>query len=250
MTLKGKVAIVTAAAQGIGRGIALRLAKEGADLVVCDIDMELLNKVVGEIKALGVKAVGTKTDVTKSAEVNQMVKTALDTFGKIDILVNNAGGSARERASLFKDSSEEVWHSVIGRNLFGTMNCCRAVINHMIERRSGKIVNMSSGAAAGGSGGLIDYSAAKAGIVAFTKVLAREVADYGINVNVITPGSVGTRALYDTKVGGVRLIDRPLPKTGLRARGEPEVAANVVAFLVSDEASYVSGQYWETGTLR
>ena len=239
MKLEGKVAMVTGAGQGIGKAIALSLAKEGADVVVNDISLETAAAVADEIKAMGRRVLVLKADVSQSREVNEMVKTALKEMGKIDILVNNAGGSARERVSEFKDSTEEVWDFIIGRNLKGLLNCTKAVINHMIERRSGKIVSMSSIAGVVGEAGLADYSAAKAGVIGFTKALAKEVGRYGINVNSVAPGPIRTVAFEQLPKDFVKKI---VMKGVLGRLGETTDVANLVAFLVSDDASYITGQ--------
>jgi NAD(P)-dependent dehydrogenase (short-subunit alcohol dehydrogenase family) len=240
MKLEERVAIVTGAASGIGRAIALELAREGADVVVADIKSEQAEKVVYEIKALGHKAKSFKADVSKNNQVNLMAKTVLDEFGKIDILVNNAGGSARKRATLFCESTEEVWDYVINLNLKGVLNCSRAVIEHMIQSQSGKIVNISAIAGIIGEAGLVDYSAAKAGIVGFTKALAKEVAPHGINVNCVAPGPIETEALRatlpDNRLAHFRKI------TGLGRLGRPEEVCSLVVFLTTDEANFITGQ--------
>ncbi len=243
MGLGNRVAIVTGAAHGIGRAIALRLAKEGADVVVADIDLEHANEVVHEIEALGRRGIATKTDVSKSKDAKLMAKTALDKFGKIDILINNAGGSARERGSLFCETTEEVWDYVIGINLKGALNCSRAVINHMIERRSGKIVSTASGAGVTGAAGLVDYSAAKASIIGFTRALAKEVASYGINVNCIDPGSTARRDKPSER------IEKGKQRSGWGRLNTPQEVAAIVAFLVSDDAHVITGQYISGGGL-
>ena len=238
MKLEKKAAIVTGAGQGIGRAIALALAKEGADVVVADVIVETTNSVADEIKATGGRALAIKTDVTKSKEVNEMVKTTLRELGKIDILVNNAGGSARERSSEFRDSTEEVWDFVLSRNLKGTLICTRAVINHMIERRSGKIVNIGSIAGVSGGIGQVDYSASKGGVIAFTKALAKEVGQYGVHVNCVSPGVIKT-AVFEQLPH--ELLDGLLAKQYLKDPGEPQDIANMVVFLASDDAKYITG---------
>lgn len=157
MKLKDRVGIVTGAAHGIGWAIALGLAREGATVVVADTDMDEAYRVVKEIGTLGSNAMATKVDVTKSDEVNGMVKNVLDRFGGMDILVNNAGGSAREKSSLFYRSTQEVWDCVIERNLKSVFICTRAVIEHMLEKRRGKIVNISSCTGLVGSCGSAGY---------------------------------------------------------------------------------------------
>jgi NAD(P)-dependent dehydrogenase (short-subunit alcohol dehydrogenase family) len=240
LNLNGKVAIVTGAGRGIGRAIVLRLAREGADVVVNDVNLEGANKVVEEIKALGRRALAIRTDVVKSGEVKQMVETPLKEFGQIDILINNAGGSARERQSLFYESTEEVWDYVIGINLKEVRNCCRAVIGLMMSQRRGKIVNIASYAGICGVKGLADYSAAKAGIIGFTRALAKEVASYGININCVSPGPIETPGMLE---GYSRdYIENTIKTAGFGRFGKPEEIASMVAFLASDEANFISGQ--------
>ncbi len=238
MKLADKVAIVTGAARGIGRAIALTFVREGAKVTICDIDIEPLNAVANEIKAAGGYALARKVDVTNSGEINQMVESTLEVFGRIDILVNNAGGSAREKASMFHEAAEEVWSATIARNLGATLACTRAVINHMIKQKSGKIVNFSSVNGISGQAGFADYSAAKAGIIGFTKALAKEVNSYGINVNAVAPGVIETRVVEQIPKETITAI---IERLNLNRLGQPEDIANAVLYLVSDEASYVTG---------
>ena len=239
MRLTGKVAIVTGAGYGIGRAIALTLAREGADIVVNDIDMKPAGDVAEEIRGCGRRVLLVEADVSKSDEVEEMVKASLRQMGKIDILVNNAGGSARERVSDFNVSTEEIWDFVLGRNLKGVLNCTRAVINHMIERGYGKIVSLGSIAGVGGGAGMADYSASKGGITSFAKALAKEVGHYGINVNCVSPGVIfKTHALEQVNA---EVVERYLSKQVLKRQGEPQDVANAVLFLVSDEASFITG---------
>lgn len=238
MKLTDRVAIVTGAARGIGREIALTFVREGAKVTICDIDTEPLNDVASEIKAAGGQALACKVDVTNSAEINQMVEATLQALGGIDILVNNAGGSARDKASVFHEATEEVWKSTIARNLNGTLACTRAVINHMIERKSGKIVNLASVNGISGQAGFVDYSAAKAGIIGFTKALAKEVNSCGINVNAVAPGVIETRVVEQIPKETITAI---IERLNLNRLGQPEDVANAVLYLVSDEASYVTG---------
>jgi NAD(P)-dependent dehydrogenase (short-subunit alcohol dehydrogenase family) len=247
--MTGKVAIVTGAGQGFGRAIALRLAVEGADVIVDDIAIELANEVVDEIRSLGRKALATGADVTKHCEAEEMVKAALDEFGKIDILVNNVGGC--EGGANFLEETEEYWDSIIRLSLKGTRNCSRAVINHMVERKSGKIVNISSGAGVRGVAGLTAYAAAKAGVIGFTMALAQEVQDYGIRVNCVTPGpssapGFSPPADMPAKKGhgffSPELAERIANVNRLGRPGKPEDVAGVVALLASDEADFISGQ--------
>jgi NAD(P)-dependent dehydrogenase (short-subunit alcohol dehydrogenase family) len=237
MKLKDKIGIVTGGANGIGRAIALGLAGEGASVVVADIDSEQANKVVDEIKALGCEGMAIETDVTKFNEATSMAKTVLDEFKKIDILINNTGGSAREKASLFCESTEDVWDYVLRINLKGTFNCTRAVIEHMMKRRYGKIINISSDTGLVGYSGFVDYSTAKAGIIGFTHALAKEVASYGINVNAVAPGPTATRVMLASLPG-----DKFKQRIGLGRLGKPEEIAAMVVFLTTEDANFITGQ--------
>ena len=236
----GKVAIVTGAAGGIGRAIAFQLAKDGCDLVLVDINLNGAKTLAKKIDSGGRKTLAIKANVAKSIEVNHMASVTLKKFGRVDILVNNAGGSARERQSLFSESSEEIWDYVIGINLKGVMNCCRAVINQMMKQRSGKIVNIASYAGICGVAGAADYSAAKAGIIGFTKALAKEVASYGIHINCVSPGPIETPGFI--KGYPAEVLERITKSTGFNRFGKPEEIADMVAFLASEKANFISGQ--------
>ena len=238
MNIKDWVAIVTGSATGIGRRTALRLAREGAKVIIADIDIAGANKVADEIKALGREAIALKVDVTSLDEANQMAKTTLDKFGQIDILANIAGGAIPGKIGPFSQSVKEVWDRIIGLNLYGTFTCSRAVINHMIERRSGKIVNVASVAGIVGQANTADYAAAKGGIIAFTKSLAKEVAQYGINVNCVSPAFTGTERVLSMPE---EFLQKQIKMIHLGRYGKPEEIANVIVFLASDEASFVTG---------
>lgn len=243
MRVKDKVAIVTGGGGAIGRETSKLLATEGAKVMVADLNTEEANKVVDEIKALGHKALAIDLDTTKVDKAEQLAKATLDSFGQIDILVNVVGGSAgpfiKTKLGFFAQSNKERWEEIVNLNLLGTFNCTRAVINHMIERRSGKIVSIASTSGVIGMQKAAEYSAAKAGIIGFTKALAKEVGPYGINVNCVSPGVVGTpRVLEMAK----ELIPEWTKGIKLGRLAKPEEIASVVFFLVSDESSYITGQ--------
>jgi len=241
MNLEGKVAIVTGGANGIGRATALRLAQEGADVVVADIDMERAGEVVDQIRALGRRALAINVDVTKSDQTEEMAKAVLREFGQIDILANIAGGGPRDRRAPFHKSTEEVWDFVIDFNLKGVRNSTRAVIEHMIERKSGKIINIGSTAGTMGSTTkmMADYAAAKAGVIGFTKSLAKEVAQYGMNVNCITPGPTATEDFLSRNPKEV--VEKLASTIHLGRMGKPEEIASMVSYLSSDEAAFITG---------
>ncbi len=233
MSLASKVAIVTGGAGYIGSTIAKRLAADGAITVVCDISAELAAEVADTIVAEGGSATAIETDVTDIGSIEAMVAETIEQHGRIDILVNVAGGSARERASTVHGSSEDVIKQVLDINLRGVIFCCRAVIGQMIEQGAGKIVNVASIVALQGSAGHADYAAAKAGVIAFSKTLAMEVAPHNINVNCVSPG----------------LVPRPgtgvehIPRTNYLGRvATPASVSSVIGFLVSGEADFVVGQ--------
>lgn len=239
MKLKDKVVIVTGGASGIGEAICKRMAEEGATVVIADISIEQAAKVAKEIMGKGKKAGTRKVDITKSQEVNQMVESVLGEFKKIDILVNNAGGSSPEKGVYFHQSDEKTWDWTIALNLKGARNCTRAVINHMIQRKSGKIVNIASISGVAGTLTKVDYSAAKAGVIGFTRALAKEVASYGINVNSVSPGPIATPLFVQNKEDFKEAARQAVL---LKRFGKPEEIANMVVFLASDEANFIIGQ--------
>jgi NAD(P)-dependent dehydrogenase (short-subunit alcohol dehydrogenase family) len=236
---KEKVAVVTGAGSqvGFGKGIALVLAKEGCDIAVCDIDLEGAEKTAVEIRGLGRKAIAFKTDVTSISHANDMVQSVLGQFGKIDILVNNAGGSTPPQN--FAETVETKWNKDIDLNLRGVLNCTRAVLPHMISRRSGKIVNIASVAGLAGQPSGTVYGAAKAGVIAFTQGLAQEVIESGINVNCIAPG-LGATAFFDNM--GPELNELVKDMKAANRCIAPEDIGNAVAFLVSDVSRQMVGQ--------
>jgi len=238
MGLEGKVAIVTGAGQGIGRGIALKLTQKGAKVAIADLNPETAGKVADEIKASGGQALAIETDVTSSASVNQMVQQVLDKFGTVDILVNNAGYVAPNMTPFMKET-EEYWDQVIAVCLKGVILCSRAVVDTMMEKKSGKIVSIASDAARVGQQGQAVYSGAKGGVVAFSKAIARELARYNINVNCVAPGATNTPAFAAAPAEMREAAAKIYP---LRRVAEVEDIANAVAFLASDEAAFITGQ--------
>jgi len=238
---QGKVALVTGAAsqKGFGKGIALTLAREGCDIVAADKDFEGTKQTVAEIEALGRKAIALKADVSSSAEVNEMVRAALARFGKVDILVNNAGVGSTPKP--FIEKIEADWDKDINVNLRGVLNCTKAVLGQMLSRKSGKIINIASGAGLTGLAGRSTYSAAKGGVIAFTKALAKEVGSSGINVNCLTPGIGETNFAINTNAPPefMRKVVATIP---MGRAAIPQDVANAVAFLASDVACYIQGQ--------
>lgn len=236
MKLKGKVALVTGAAQGIGKSIALLLARNGADLVVSDVNLEKAEETSREIEAMGSKAMAIKVDVSRWEEVEKMVESILEKFGKIDILINNAGIT---RDKLILRMTEEDWDAVLNVNLKGTFNCTKAVVRHMAKQRSGKIVSIASVVGEMGNAGQANYSASKAGVIGLTKTIAREFAQRGINVNAIAPGYIETPMTEILPEKVKEELKRLIPMERL---GKPEDVAEAVLFLVSEESNYITGQ--------
>jgi NAD(P)-dependent dehydrogenase (short-subunit alcohol dehydrogenase family) len=237
--LAGRIAMVTGAANGIGRASALRLAREGADLVVVDREGDALLSVAREIEAAGRQVLPITADWTDQRAVAEAFAAIRRRFGRIDVLFNNVGQSARERASEFHASEEATWRFVIEVSLLATMRATRLAVEEMRARRSGRIVNMSTESAFYGDVGFVDYSAAKMGVVGFTRSLARELAPFQVNVNAVCPGAIRTRA-HDRLPREV--IDRVRNSVPMGYVAEPEDVAGVVAFLASDDARYITGQ--------
>jgi 3-oxoacyl-[acyl-carrier protein] reductase len=232
----GRVAIITGAAQGIGKAIALRLARDGAHAVAADIQFEKAQATAQEAQALGPEAMAFQVDVTDFEQVENMVKAAADRFGTVDILVNNAGIT---RDMLLIKLSEEDWDKVIAVNLKSAFNCCKAVARLMMRQRYGRIVNMTSVVGISGNAGQSNYSASKAGLIGFTKSLARELGSRNITVNAVAPGFITTVL---TEVLPEEIKQATLEQTPLGRFGTPEDVANAVAFLASDEAGFITGQ--------
>jgi 3-oxoacyl-[acyl-carrier protein] reductase len=236
LKLAGKVALITGAAQGIGKAVALLLARHGADIVVADINLERAEETVKEIQGLGRRAIAMKVDVANLDQVERMVEAILEKFGKIDILVNNAG-IARDKLVL--RMTEEDWDAVLNINLKGTFHCTKAVVRHMSKQRSGKIVSIASVVGEMGNAGQANYAASKAGVIGFTKTIAREFAQRGINVNAIAPGYIETPMTDALPEKAKEELKRLIPTERL---GQPEDVAEAVLFLVSEASSYITGQ--------
>jgi 3-oxoacyl-[acyl-carrier protein] reductase len=236
MELRGKVALVTGGAQGIGKAVALMLARHGADLIVADVNLEKAAETAKEVEASGRGAMAVNVDVTRLSDVEKMVESAVGRFGKIDILINNAG-IARDK--LILRMTEEDWDAVLDVNLKGTFNCTKAVIRQMSKQRSGKIVNIASVVGEMGNAGQANYSASKAGVIGLTKTIAREFAQRGINVNAIAPGYIQTPMTDVLPDKAKEELKRMIPMERL---GQPEDVAHAVLFLVSEASSYVTGQ--------
>lgn len=236
MSLNGKIALVTGAAQGIGREIALALANDGADVAICDVNLEAAQKTASEIEAKGRKSLAVKANVAASADVTAMIDQIVEKFGRIDILVNNAGIT---RDGLILRMKDEDWDLVLSINLKGAFLCTKAALKHMSKQRSGTIINIASIVGAMGNAGQANYVASKAGLIGLTKTIAREYANRGITANAVAPGFIET-AMTQALAENVRQeLAKQIPMGKL---GTPEDVANAVRFLASPWASYISGQ--------
>lgn len=235
--LEGKTAVITGGSRGIGKGIALRFASEGADIAITNIiDNDEFAEAVKEIQALGVKAKGYVSDASVYTEAEKVIDEIVKDFGKIDILVNNAGIT---RDTLLMRMTEEQWDQVITVNLKSVFNLTKAAIRPMMKLKNGSIINMSSVVGLGGNAGQANYSASKAGILGFTKSVAKELGSRNVRCNAIAPGFILTE--MTSKLPDDVKSDW-ISKIPLRRGGLPEDVANVALFLASDLSSYVTGQ--------
>jgi len=235
MNLSNKVAIVTGSGRGIGRAIALKLAEVGATVVVNDID-EAVKGVAEEIEAMGRKSLPILADVSLSSDVARLVEETKSSYGRIDILVNNAGIN---RDQLLLRMSEEDWDKVLNVDLKSVFLCTKAVLRPMAKQRWGRIISISSIVGIVGNKGQANYASAKAGIIGFTRTIAKEVASHSITVNAIAPGFIDTEMTQRLKEEWKQELKRQIP---LGDFGSPRDVAEAVAFLASDEAKYITGQ--------
>ena len=250
LNLAGKALIVTGGGSNIGRGIVLAFARERSNVVIADIDETQGQKVAKEANALGGKTVAIKTDVTNVDSVAAMVKKTLEEFGQIDILVNNVGWGLDR---LFIEKPRTEWEKEVNINFWGVINCTRAVLDHMIERKYGKVISIGSDAGRMGEYREAVYAGCKGGVIALSKALARELGRHGINVNVICPGATvpenpehaGELSMWKGEMGQVfapEVQEKAAKAYPLRRLGKPQDIANVAVFLASDAASFITGQ--------
>lgn len=235
--LENKVAIITGGAQGIGKSIAVKLASEGANVVLVDVNLDVANQTAKEIETqFSVSTLVFKADVSNYKEVEEFVNAVIEKFNKIDILVNNAGIT---KDNLILRMTEEEWDKVLDINLKGAFNCIKAVSKFMMKQRSGRIINIASVVGLMGNAGQANYSASKGGLIALTKTVAKEFASRGVLVNAVAPGFIKTRMTDALTEEQKKKLTDFIPVNRL---GEPEDVANAVWFLSIEESSYITGQ--------
>ena len=235
--LKGRVAVVTGSSRGLGRAIAVKLASLGAKVVVNYLGNEdAAEETLRLVRDAGAEVIVVQADVSLYSEAERLIQSAIDRFGQLDILVNNAGTT---RDGLLARMTEEDWDTVVNTNLKSVFACCKAAQRQMIKQRYGRIVNITSVAGLAGNAGQTNYAAAKAGMIGFTKSLAKEVGSRNITVNAVAPGYIPTDLSLQIRP---ELVIKGMDMTPLGHPGTAEDIANAVAFLVSDEASYITGQ--------
>jgi 3-oxoacyl-[acyl-carrier protein] reductase len=236
MTFQGKVAIVTGGTRGIGRAVAVALAREGAAVTLCARDLTQAEKVATDLRSSGAQALAVKADVARASEVEEVVEACLARFERVDILINNAGIT---RDGLLLRMKDEDWEAVLNVNLRGTFYCTRAALRPMIKQRAGRIINITSVVGVMGNPGQANYVASKAGIIGLTKAVAKEVVSRGITVNAVAPGFIETDM---TESLSPELKAQMLAQIPLGRFGTPEEVAALVIFLASDRAAYITGQ--------
>ena len=237
MSIDGKVALITGGSRGIGRAIALRLARDGVKIAVnYRTNEDAANFVVNAVAEMGGEAMAVCADVSQSADVDEMVKCVQDSWGGVDILVNNAGII---HDSLLMRMSEEVWDDVVNTNLKGTYNCTRASLRYMVRQRWGRIISVVSVVGLEGNPGQSNYAASKAGIIAFSRSIAKEVASRNITVNAVAPGYISTEIVADLSPEFKELIMSRIPQNRF---GTVDDVANMVGYLASEEAGYITGE--------
>jgi len=239
--LKNKVSIITGSARGIGQSTALKFAREGGKVVVCDLTPELIEETVATIRSGGGEAIGCLVDVRDMQSIRRMVDEVLSTFGRIDVLVNNAG---IVKDAQLKNMTDEQFDLVIDINLRGVYNCTRAVVDTMLQQQSGVILSSSSIVGLYGNFGQTNYAATKGAVISMTKTWAKELGRKGIRANAVCPGFIGTTILNSMPERVLRAMEEKVP---LGRLGKPEEIADAFAFLASDEASYINGIVLEVG---
>lgn len=236
MRLEGKVSLITGGGRGIGRAMGLKFAEEGSDIVIWDIEVDEAASLESQIEKLGRRVTVMKMDVSEYSEVSEKIEEVLGTFGRVDVLVNNAGVT---RDGLVLRMGEEDWDVVLNVNLKGAFNCTKAVAKSMVKQKWGRIINISSVIGVIGNKGQANYAASKAGLIGFTKAMAKELASRGITVNAIAPGLIQSGM---TETLSQQVKDEYVKNIPLGRIGSPEDVADLALFLASDEASYITGQ--------